>query len=304
MIRPSRLAALTTLVCAVLLGGCSSGGNRTAVSKHNDGPVRLAPDPAFAGARISVVFAERTVSHDSATFEWRKNGSPLYNVTANVLEPSEFVKGDRIAVTVHEGGRDLDAEIEVANTPPTVTRVTVFPATTGQPDLVATPEASDRDNDPLTYRFAWFRNGARVENETGATLSMSKLAIGDKVSVEVVASDGADESTPVQGDAVGLENRPPQFTSQPGLPGPKDDVFRYQAAANDPDRDVVHYELGSGPAGMAVSPEGEVIWPLPAKDQRAGDYAITIRAIDSRGGAATQQFTIRLSAPVAPAASK
>jgi hypothetical protein len=143
------------------------------------------------------------------------------------------------------------------------------------------------------------RNGALMEAETGPSLPMDSLALGDQVAVEVVASDGESESPPVRGESAPLQNRPPRFTSQPVAPGPADSEFRYRAVASDQDQDPLRYELVSGPSGMAVNPDGNVIWTVPAGAGRRGEYAVTIRAADSKGGAATQQFTIRLDPPVA-----
>lgn len=297
---------LLAIALALVVGGCSAAGKGNQAATRADDGLRLVPDPAFAGARLAVVFTDPNLRADRCRFEWRRNRYLISEARTEVLEPTHFAKGDRIEVAVVTSGvkpgeiRRLHALVEVANTPPTVTRVTVLPATTGgQAELRATPEAIDRDGDPLTFAYRWLKNGVPIAAASGAGLPIAALGLGDQITVEVVASDGESESPPVRGEAVPVENRPPQFTSQPAAPAPADTVFRYQAVAVDADRDPLRYELVKGPSGMVVNADGSILWALPALAQRGGEHAITIRALDTKGGEATQQFTIRLGSPIA-----
>ena len=36
-------------------------------------------------------------------------------------------------------------------------------------------------------------------------------------------------------------------------------------------------------------------WPAPAGDPRQGEYKVTLKATDTKGGSATQSFVIRVS---------
>jgi hypothetical protein len=299
-----KLGALMALVATLALGGCSAGTNGRPVATSGGERMRLAPDPAFAGAQIVVAFGDPSARLDRYRYEWRKNGAVIPETNAPTLEPAEFAKGDRIEVTALGPGagedRRMRADVRVINTPPTITRVTVMPpATSDRAELCAVPEAIDRDGDSLTYKYRWFRNGRVIEGETGPRIPMASLALGERVAVEVVANDGESDSPPVRGETAPLQNRPPHFTSQPVVPGPADSVYHYQAVAIDEDQDALRYELVGGPPGMVVEPNGEVSWNIPKGTARGGEYAITIRAVDSKGAAATQQFTFRL-APVAP----
>lgn len=297
---------LLAIACALALSGCSAapGGNRAVGGDPR--PMWLAPDPAFAGARIAVVFAGPAPRSDRCRFVWRRNGNVIPDARTSVLDPGYYSRGDRIEAAVEvpatepEGERSLLAGVRVMNTPPSVTRVTAFlSATPGRAEIRAVPESFDPDGDHLTLDFRWFRNGNPMVGEYGASLSTTELAVGDEVTVEVVASDGESNSPPVRSESVRFENHPPSFTSQPLAPRPTDGVFSYRAAATDVDGDALRYELVSGPDGMTVDPNGNVLWPLPAGVQRSGDHAIMIRALDSKGGEATQQITIRFSPPAA-----
>jgi hypothetical protein len=306
VIRRPTFHGVAVIACAFVLGGCSAGGSGRQAAVHGDGQVSLSPDPAFAGAQIVVVFKDRNLRPEQCRYEWRRNGSVIPQASSNALEPASFAKGDRIEVTAvvprtdPGSERRLRADVRVVNTPPTILRVTVVPATSSErAEFRAIPESLDRDGDSLTYAYRWSRNGRLMEAATGPSLPLDSLALGDQIAVEVVASDGESESPPVRGESAPLQNRPPRFTSQPAAPGPADSEFRYRAVASDQDQDPLSYELVSGPSGMAVNPDGNVLWTMPAGAGRRGEYAVTIRAADSRGGAATQQFTIRLDPPVA-----
>lgn len=298
---------LAGLACALAVWGCSASGGRGASRLAGGGPLRLAPEPAWAGTRIVAVLADRGVRLERCRFEWRRNGTPIPVDGAAELDPRWFSKGDRIQLTVTAPGsegagpRHWRAETRVVNSPPTVLRVSVEPGPSAEhAELVAVTEASDADYDSLTYTFRWFRNGQPVATAAGPRLAMAGLAIGDQVTVEVVAEDGEAPSSPMRSEMVRVENRPPAFTSTPAAPGPSDSEFRYQAAAADPDGDALRYELVEGPKGMSVEPGGQVVWALPADARRSGSgYPVTLRTLDSKGTSATQRFTIRLG-PTTP----
>lgn len=295
---------LFVAVLALFLVGCSAAGNEQKADRVSEGQVRLAPDPAFAGARIAVVFADASVPADQCRFEWRRNGLLISDATSDGLDPNHFSKGDKIEVSVvlppDGGGKTLTASTKVANTAPTIGRVTLAMTTTsGQAEFLATPESFDRDGDVLTHKYRWYKNGILMPSETSARLPISTIERGEQIAVKVVASDGEEESEspPVQSEDFAVENHPPHFTSQPAMPGAADSVYRYRPAASDEDQDVLRYELVSGPAGMSVGPDGEIVWVMPPKAQRAGDYAIKLRVLDNKGGESRQEYTIRFTPP-------
>jgi hypothetical protein len=287
--------------CLLLACGCSGSRDRGAGSRDAGGPVRLVPDPSFSGARITVVFADRNVRREQCRFEWRRNGAPIPGSSGDALEPRWFSRGDRIEVVVVVPGagggpeRRIQAGVDVVNSPPIVMRVAVRPVlSSGRAELTAVPEAVDADGDSLTYAYRWFRNGQPFAPAAGAILPMKGLAVSDRIAVEVVASDGQSTSPPLRSDAASVDNQTPEFISDPATPTPADSVFQYQAVASDPDGDPLRYELVEGPPGMTMTPEGGVTWRLPTGADRSGEYSVGLRALDPKGAAATQRFSIRL----------
>ncbi len=293
-------------LCAALTGcsGRSVGGGSVA----GDG-VFVAPSPAILSTQLTAVVQSPGTDPAGCTYRWYRNDAPIPGAEAPTLDPGQFVKGDEIAVEVTfpgiDGapGRTVRARTRIEDAPPVVrdVRIAADPAAGGA-DLDAIAEGHDPDGDDATLSYRWLRNGAPIEGATGPRLQAAQFARGDHVVVEVTAHSGKQSSTPLRSPAFGLENRAPVFTARPTPLAAGDGTRRYQATAVDPDGDVVRYELVRAPAGMVISPEGVLDWTRPGNAPAQGEYPVTIRATDAKGGQATQEFTIRLS--IATAASK
>jgi hypothetical protein len=292
------------IVCALTVIGCASTPAHRSASARGDGSTaRLTPDPAYAAARIAVVFGESALDRSTCSYEWRRNGFVIDGASRSELEPSMFAKGDRVSVRIGApatpGGeaRTLTAEVRVANSPPRIAGVgLVMVVAPAGAEVQAKVDCTDLDGDSPKLEYEWSRNGALIKGARGASLSASGLARGDRVTVAVVARDDESASPPVDSEPCVLENHPPSFSSQPGAPRPADAMFEYQAMAQDADGDPLRYELVQAPVGMTVGPQGDVRWELPAGEQRHGEYPVRIRAMDANGGEAVQAFTIQLDA--------
>ncbi len=296
---------LLLLAGAALFGGCSArSGSITVAAGHHDNGVRLTPDPANATSRIAVVFDDSRIMPASCRYQWTRNGMLIVDANSDALDPASFSKNDLIAVTVGVPDvasgteKTLKADVHVQNSPPKLTRVSVVIApAAGVSTLQARVESVDPDGDNLTYTYRWFKNGKLIDGASESSVQLSKVGTGDGVIVEAVAHDGVSDSAPLRSDALTVDNRPPVFTSQPGAPKPADVEFQYSAIASDPDGDALHIELVRGPDGMTVDPSGSVQWSLPTGQDHRGDFSVRLRATDSKGGEATQDFTIHLDPP-------
>jgi hypothetical protein len=291
------------LALALAVGGCSGAATKESTSDRGDATersVRLSPDPAYAAARIEVVLDSRWIDPAKCRFRWRRDGNIIPEAATGVLEPSCFSKGQRIGVEVlmddPESGKrhTLSAEVEVVNTPPTISRATLF--MTEASEIGSNVTVSDPDGDPVSFRYQWYKNDRLIAGERGPSIKTSRLSRGDRVVAEVVASDGVSSSPPFRSEDLRIENRPPEFSSDPVAPKAGDTLFRYRATAVDPDRDLLRYELVSGPSGMKMGPEGTIVWPLPGPDERQGEHQVRIRVTDSKGGEAVQEFSLHFAA--------
>lgn len=300
----SRLG-LPLAACALALAGCAPDAQRAASVANDDVTLRLGPTPAFANARLAAVLGDRLPDPSRFRVEWRRNGALVAGATTGELAPGQFRRGDHVAVrvvAVGPGGpaREWTAGTDVRNSPPSLGRVTiVMDEAGGGAELRATAECVDPDGDTPAFEYAWSRNGAAIDGARGPALATAALARGDRVSVTVVARDDADASPPRTSEPFVLENRPPSFVSRPAAPRPHEPAFAYSAAANDPDGDALRFELVAGPAGLTVSPAGEVRWTFPEGVARRGTHVVRLRAVDGAGGEAVQEFTLDLDALVA-----
>jgi choice-of-anchor A domain-containing protein/RHS repeat-associated protein len=86
-------------------------------------------------------------------------------------------------------------------------------------------------------------------------------------------------------------NHAPVFTSTPPATATFNQLFRYQASANDPDGDAISFALVSKPAGMAIEPStGLVVW-VPTADE-VGTQQVVLRVTDARGASTLQTFSV------------
>ena len=132
--------------------------------------------------------------------------------------------------------------------------------------------------------------------------STEGLAYGDVIQVVVTASDGRDDSRPMESVEVTVGSAHPEISSTP--PGmDASGVFRYAVKATDPDGDRrLRYRLDEAPEGMQIDEiYGEIVWK-PRMDQ-TGAHPIAVVVKDSTGLETTQRFQIQVSTSEAAPAS-
>lgn len=131
-----------------------------------------------------------------------------------------------------------------SNRPPTIRLVTIVP----DPLVLAAPIAAhvvadDPDGTEPTTRLQWIVNEVPVLGATGLELAPSHVKRGDRVALEVIATDGQSESAPYRTQPVTVVNTPPLIahvvveTESPG----NGNRVHAKVDAVDPDRDEIHY---------------------------------------------------------------
>lgn len=296
-----RYTVSAAVVTAALVAfGCSAPKGTGATASRHDAGLSLTPDPPNASTQLAVVLDLPGVDPGRCEYVWQRNGSVISGASGPNLPPDQFHKGDLIKVEVQvpdaaKGKPPLTAETQVADSPPVVVSASIMLANTaGSPLLQAHAEAQDADGETVTHDYTWFKNDSRIDGASGDALPVTGLTPSDLITVEVVARAGGVASVPRRSEAFSLDNRPPQFSAAPAALSPGQAVLRYQAAATDPDGDAITFELVEAPPGMTITPAGAIEWSSFG-DARKGDYKVTLRAVDTKGGSSTQSFVIRAS---------
>jgi hypothetical protein len=197
---------------------------------------------------------------------------------------------------------DLLAAV-VPNTAPVVSGVVLSPSSprTDQ-TLTATATASDIDGDNLTYTFTWKVNGTTRSVVSGPDSSSSfDLAVagsgdrGQAVLVEVVASDGALQSSVASASAVVANSAPTVSVSLSDSSPRSNDVLVATANAQDADVDPLTLSYAWSVNGVVKQTGASTSFNLAVKGQGdKGDVvSVTVTASDgTASGSATATATV------------
>jgi hypothetical protein len=285
-------------------GGEGSGG---AIAAANQPPViesvALEPAEPRPGESVSARVTATDPEGDLVTLDYRwrvagmpaerSDGAPTFHVEA--IPTGTNIEVVVVARDAHGESAPVAARAEVGNLPPSIIQVDLMPSreVTAGTDVTASPKGMDPEGSSIDYRFQWSVNDSAVPVHT-ATLPASFFKRGDKISLEVVASDGDAESKPLFSAPIEVVNAAPKIVSQPGAIG-SDGVFRYAVTAEDPDGDrVFRYRLAKGPVGMTVGfDDGKVVWDPPAT--ATGSHEVEIEVADNQGARSLQRFTLDVS---------
>jgi len=163
--------------------------------------------------------------------------------------------------------------------------------------------ASDPDNDPLTY--TWSSTGGKVDGNGPQVrwLSAATPAGSDVITAKVDDGRGGSASSAVTVRVEPKPNHPPTITCT----ADRSSVFAGEKVhittnASDPDGDPLTYTWRAN-AGQIVG-DGAAV-DLDTSGLAPGNYSVTVRVDDGRGGAADCSSTVEVKpAPVPPKAEK
>jgi len=161
-------------------------------------------------------------------------------------------------------------------------------------------DAVDVEGDSLTYRLLQSPSGMTIDAETGVIDWTPDTSGNVEIIAEVRDSKGATATQTynlvVQDTTINPINQIPSITSSPKLEADSKEPYSYQIVANDPDGDVLTYQLIDAPAGMTVDAvTGLVSWNNP----QVGAHQVVVSTADSAGGS-SQSFTLNIKDNNAP----
>lgn len=204
--------------------------------------------------------------------------SVLVSLLASACGPS--APAPRPEATAHPSKKPVVARsTRPANTPPSIQDVHIDPEdpVPGQ-QLRARVNASDKEGDPLWFRYAWRVEGRDAGD--GKELLLRDVSKGDRVELQVVADDGKDESEPST-TWIEVADRAPELEVkvEPGREVTAGTPVVVHAKGTDADGDAVDYRYEWTVNGREQNETGPL---LETGRLRRGDQ-IRVRAIVSDG---------------------
>ncbi len=273
--------------------------------------VRLTPSSPISGAPLEAIVESSDPDGDLLrhSYEWRVNGETLESGPKAVVQLAKLAKGDRVEVSVVASDGRLESapkrtSARVANRTPTLLSFFVTPTNKRirRGDvLTAAVETTDPDKDRVELSYRWFVNGAEAGAER--TFDTRHLHEGDRVVVEVVASDGDAETQPQRAPEIVLANSPPVIRVLPALEG-QGDVLQYQFEAEDPEGDRnLRFYLASAPEGMDIDPVSGLLTWQPSASQ-GGKHTVKVGVKDSEGDGTEVDWEVTVTPTGPPAAQQ
>jgi RHS repeat-associated protein len=156
--------------------------------------------------------------------------------------------------------------------------------------------ATDADNDDLTYSVINAPNGLIIDENTGV-ITWTPTTLGE-VEITLQVNDGkggiATQKYNILVQQEQTDNYAPVIISEAIVKASTSQNYVYDVNAIDPDADNLTYSLVTAPQGMTINEStGEIIWNTAT--QTIGNYDVSVRVNDNRGGVDTQDFVVALN---------
>jgi outer membrane protein OmpA-like peptidoglycan-associated protein len=261
-----------------------------------------------AVAKATILQADTTIIRanasdpdgDKLTYSWSSSGGKISGTgdtatfDATGIAPGKYT----VTVTVRDKKHSVNCSVDITvlkrNHPPTaVLQPSTFTITQGESTNLFC-NASDPDNDPLTY--TWTVNDQPL---AAAGPQITFGSEGRKPGTYKVTCTVSDGEATASSSSMGtireriIPNRPPTIecltTTMDVASGGSVEL---RARASDPDGDKLTYSWSA--TGGAVSGTGETA-TFNAAGVRAGSYAVTVTADDGRGGKSSCSMTVNVS---------
>lgn len=148
--------------------------------------------------------------------------------------------------------------------------------------------ASDADGDSLTY--TWLATGGSFSAQSSVSTWEAPVTPGDYTITALVTDGWGGEATKQLTVSVVVVNKPPIIKSLMATPSvvDQDKSTTIKCVASDADDDELEYiwEMTAG----SISGQGAVVtWQVP---HNPGNYTITVKVDDDKGGQATKEVTV------------
>ena len=272
--------------------------------------VTLAPDPAYEGDTLICTpgsYADDDGDSASFGYVWDVAGVDP-GVTTATLSSTWFDRDESVVcgVTPNDGTDDgamvASNRVTISNTAPSITSVTISPAspTSGDTLSCAYSGYSDADSDPDASTIAWTVNGSAAGSGSSPGLT---IAGGDTVVCTVTPDDGTDAGTPLS-DTVSIANQPPEVDSVVLSPSSPDtaDTVSATVTTHDDDGDTVSVSYAWYVDGGLVAATGSSLDGASWFDKHQDVYVVVTPNDGAEDGTAVSSSSVTVvnTPPEAP----
>jgi hypothetical protein len=231
-----------------------------------------------------------TIDNNTGVLSWQSPTIGNYNISISV----EDGKGGRDTQTYNLGVVTNVIDSQPNRPPVFVSNPVVYGNLNTEYRYDA--DATDADNDNLTYSVINAPNGLVINQNTGVVTFTPTVSGATEITLQVDDGKGG-IATQVYALLVleeETDNYAPVIISEPILKASTSQNYVYDVNAIDPDEDNLTYSLVNAPQGMSIDNlTGEILWNTAGKT--VGNYDISVKVTDNRGGVDTQEFVIALN---------
>ncbi|PIN75630.1 hypothetical protein COV18_02170 [Candidatus Woesearchaeota archaeon CG10_big_fil_rev_8_21_14_0_10_37_12] len=230
------------------------------------------------------------------TLTWTPTANQVGQHTFKILVGDSFTTTEQqFTVTVRSSSSNnngsnggADGGSDNTNRAPVITSTPITNAAAGT-RYTYDVEATDADNNLLTYALLSYPQSMRINFQTGVITWIPTTAQAGNNNVRVVVSDGRTSTT--QDFIINVAaNALPQFVSSPINNAIVNQPYTYNVDAIDPNNDNIVYALPTKPTGMTINPLTGIITWIPTS---TGFFNVTVSATDG-GQPVLQLFTIHV----------
>lgn len=269
--------------------------------------VSMNPDPPTKATGSSAVvsgWSDPDGDAQTLSYGWYVNGTAR-SASASI-SGSALTRGDEVVLTVipsdgTTSGVAMSAgPVTVANSPPTISSVSVTPSSAYTDDTLSVSIAgfSDADGDPETEGYQWYKNRVAIGGATTTSLAGDNFTRGDQVYCAVTPNDGLEDGATVNSNLVTILNSSPSLSAGVVTSGPytECDEIQLGAVGTDDDGDALSYTwtLTSQPAA-SMKDSDDITSPTDAEPTFIVDAEGTFRfqaAVEDGYGTDYQSFEV------------
>ncbi|MBC7938659.1 MAG: immunoglobulin domain-containing protein, partial [Chitinophagaceae bacterium] len=208
-------AAIYTVV-ATNLGGSTTSTSAALVVIV---PPAITTQPIAAQTIVAgngVTFTVAASGTPTPTYQWRKDGAPISGATSSTLNIASVTLADAATYTVvatnAAGTATSSNAVLTVHTPPAITSQPVSTQTVAASTSVTLTGAATGTPTPT---LQWRKDGVVIPGATGASLTLSALALTDSGTYTLVATNIIGTATSSNSILNVVTGFPPLFTTQP-----------------------------------------------------------------------------------------